>query len=155
MMGRRPFRGLAVAGVVVAVDLLTKRLAEDELREPVRVLPGLELDLGFNSGVAFGALNGLPTAALVSGLSLLIGALIVGAWRGWFAPPWPAAGLLLGGALGNLIDRSADGRVTDFIDPARWPPFNVADVAITLGVMVLVVASLRDERRAEKSAVSA
>lgn len=145
---RRPaLRWPALAAAVVVVDLSSKWLAERQLGEPVRLLPGLELDLGFNSGVAFGALNELPTAALVGALTLLVAALVVSVLRGWLAPPWPAAGLLLGGALGNLIDRAGDGRVTDFIDPARWPPFNVADIAITFGIALLVLATLREDRR--------
>ena len=51
---------------------------------------------------------------------------------------WLPIGLLAGGALGNLIDRIREGFVTDFIDPPRWPAFNVADVEITLGVVLLV-----------------
>jgi signal peptidase II len=136
----------ALAGGVAVVDLATKKLAEERLREPVDLAPGLQLDLGFNSGVAFGALDGVPTAGLIVGLTALIAALVLSWWRGWISPPWPAAALLLGGAVGNLIDRVADGRVTDFIDPVRWPAFNVADIAITLGVAVLVVLSLREDR---------
>lgn len=143
-----PHGWLVLAAVVAGADLLSKWLAERELGEPQRLLLELELELGFNSGVAFGALNGLPTAALVVGLALLVAALTASVLRGWLAPPWPAAGLLLGGALGNLIDRVADGRVTDFIDPPRWPPFNLADIAITAGVAVMLVSTLREERRA-------
>jgi signal peptidase II len=64
----------------------------------------------------------------------------------WFASDparpamWLAAGLLTGGALGNLADRLRDGAVTDFIDPPSWPAFNVADIAITLGVVVLLMS---------------
>ena len=58
---------------------------------------------------------------------------------------WLAVGLLAGGALGNLADRVRAGAVTDFIDPPLWPTFNLADVAITLGALVLVVASLGSE----------
>ena len=70
----------------------------------------------------------------------------------WFATDptgrglWLPIGLLAGGAIGNLIDRIRDGAVTDFIDPPRWPAFNVADIAITLGV-VLVIYLLRAERQ--------
>lgn len=135
--------------MVLVVDLVSKRVAEDELRETVRLLPGLELDLGFNSGVAFGALSDLPTVALVSSVGLVVAALTFGVVRGWLVAPWPAAGLLLGGALGNAIDRITDGRVTDFIDPARWPPFNVADIAITVGVALLLLRALMGDRRSQ------
>ena len=57
---------------------------------------------------------------------------------------WVAAGLLAGGALGNLIDRLFAGEVTDYIDVGSWPPFNLADVAITAGVVLMVLIYLRD-----------
>lgn len=147
-LGAAAARWLAVAGLVVAVDLATKQAALG-LTEPVRVLPGVQLDLGYNSGVAFGALKGLPPSLLVAGVAAVLCALLIGTWRGMISPPWPATGLLLGGAVANLLDRAADGRVTDFIDPVRWPAFNVADIAITVGVALLLVAGLRDERRAK------
>lgn len=151
-LGAAAARWVAVAGLVVAVDLATKQAALG-LTGPVRVLPGVELDLGYNSGVAFGALKGLPPWLLVAAIALVIFVLLVGTWRGLISPPWPATGLLLGGAVANLLDRAADGRVTDFIDPVRWPAFNVADIAITFGVVMLLVAGLRDERRAKASTV--
>jgi len=66
----------------------------------------------------------------------------------WFAVDparpgmWLAVGLLAGGALGNLADRARADAVTDFIDPPIWPTFNLADVAITLGAIVLVLAAM-------------
>jgi signal peptidase II len=67
----------------------------------------------------------------------------------WFARDparpglWPAVGLLAGGALGNLADRVRDGAVIDFLDPPNWPAFNLADVAITFGVALLLLAYWR------------
>jgi signal peptidase II len=60
---------------------------------------------------------------------------------------WLAVGLLAGGAIGNLIDRVRAGAVTDYIDVLSWPPFNLADVAITLGVLVLALTYLREAER--------
>jgi signal peptidase II len=60
---------------------------------------------------------------------------------------WLAVGLVGGGALGNLADRIRADAVTDFIDLPPWPPFNVADVAITAGVILLVLIYLRDGQR--------
>ena len=60
---------------------------------------------------------------------------------------WLGVGLLAGGAIGNLVDRIRDGAVTDFIDPPLWPAFNLADVAITAGVVVIALTALRDRRR--------
>lgn len=135
-------------------DLATKRFAERALDEPVTVLPGLRLELGYNPGVAFGALAGVPSWALLAGLTLLTAALAAAVWRGALRLPWPAPGLLLGGALANLVDRVGDGRVTDFIDPARWPAFNAADVAITTAVLVMLWSSLRGDDRLDPSSAA-
>lgn len=130
-----------------ALDLTTKRIAESALDEPVALLPGLRLELGHNAGVAFGALTGVPSWILVLVISGLLVALVFATWRGALPLPWPVGGLLLGGAIANLIDRVGDGRVTDFIDAARWPAFNLADVAITAGVLALLWASARGDER--------
>lgn len=141
-----------LAFAVAAVDLTTKRWAETNLEEPVPIIGGLRLELGHNSGIAFGALRDLPTAWLVAAVTCLVVALTVAVVRGAFPIPWPAAGLLLGGALANLIDRTADGAVTDFIDPARWPAFNLADAAITCGVILMIWRGLRAQPPGQKPA---
>ena len=64
---------------------------------------------------------------------------------------WVGAGLLAGGAIGNLVDRVRAGEVTDYVDLAPWPPFNLADVAITAGVLLLVFLYLRDAEREPES----
>lgn len=138
-------RWISLASAVVAADLASKQLANHKLREPIELLPGLELSLGYNSGVAFGALTNVPAWLLIVGIGLVICGLLVSVWRGLLSPPWPAVGLLLGGAAANLLDRAADGRVTDFIDPVRWPAFNIADIAITVGVATLILANLRED----------
>ena len=56
---------------------------------------------------------------------------------------WLPVGMLLGGALGNLIDRAREGAVVDFIDPVAWPAFNLADSAIVVGAAVLFLSGLR------------
>ena len=60
---------------------------------------------------------------------------------------WVAVGLLAGGALGNLADRVRAGAVTDYVDLLSWPPFNLADVSITLGVVLLALSYLREAER--------
>ncbi len=60
---------------------------------------------------------------------------------------WVPAGMLAGGAVGNIVDRVRDGAVTDFLKLPNWPAFNLADVAITLGVVALLVVVERDARR--------
>jgi signal peptidase II len=135
--------GLAACGVVVVLDQGTKALATSlvDRGDRVEILPFLHLENVRNEGVAFG-LGGDISAALI-GLTIvaLVGLLVFLALRGgggWGV--WLPAALLLGGALGNLADRVRDGAVTDFIDLPLWPPFNVADMAITFGVLSLLYA---------------
>lgn len=138
-------RAATLAVVVTGTDLATKWLAERRLDGPVSLVAGLRLELGHNSGIAFGALTGLPSAVPISGVALLIAGLLLATWRGWAQLPWPTVGLLAGGAVGNFLDRLGDGRVTDFIDPPRWPAFNVADIAITVSVLLIAGRAARDE----------
>ena len=144
---------LATAGVVAALDQLTKAIAKNEIApmEHVDVFPGLQLSNVRNTGVAFGALEGagLIVAVLIGvSLSLLIAYFLVNR-----AMPllWLPVGMLVGGAAGNLIDRAREGAVVDFIDPVRWPAFNLADSCIVVGVVVLLWVAERGARRAESS----
>ena len=133
---------LAACGVVVAVDQGTKALATSliDRGERVEVLPFLSFENVRNKGVAFG-LGGDISAVLIGativvlvGLLVFLAARAQGGWRVWL----PAA-LLLGGALGNLADRGRDGAVIDFIDLPLWPTFNLADVSIVVGVLLLLL----------------
>ena len=122
------------AGVVVALDQVTKALVKDEVLpgEHVDLFPGLQLSNVRNTGVAFGALEGAGLAvALLIGLSLT---LLIGYFVANRELPllWLPVGMLVGGAVGNLIDRAREGAVMDFIDPVGWPAFNVADSCIVL-----------------------
>ena len=76
-------------------------------------------------------------------LGLIVGWFAFDTTRPWL---WLGVGLLTGGALGNLADRIRDGAVTDFLDPPLWPAFNVADVAITVGVIVIALSALAPAR---------
>src|SRR6202011_2669897 len=105
-----------------------------------KLLPGIELVNTRNHGVAFGFLPGSHT-----GVTILIGVALLGLLA-YFARHstrhllWLPTGLLLGGALGNIIDRVRHGAVTDFIKlPLGWPPFNLADASITLGMAMLLL----------------
>ena len=92
-----------------------------------------------NTGVAFSLFSGGGTVVLVFtlvALAVLLGYFTLRPSRPWL---WLPTGLLIGGALGNLIDRIAHGAVTDFIKLPLWPAFNVADMAITLGVITLLL----------------
>jgi signal peptidase II len=136
---------LAVAAVVVAADQVVKALIEGSLEpgEHDDLILGFELVRVTNSGVAFGLFSEGGDAAVIAFTAAAL-ALIVG----WFAFDttrpglWLGVGLLAGGALGNLTDRVLDGAVTDFLDPPIWPAFNVADIAITFGVIVIAFSAL-------------
>lgn len=143
---------MLVAVAVAVVDLATKWWAERHLDEPISLIAGVSLELGHNSGVAFGALTDLPVGVMVGVVTCLVAAFFVAVVRHALPIRWPAAGLLLGGALANLIDRIGDGVVTDFIDPPRWPAFNLADVAITCAVVLMLWSSFRDDPRARPPA---
>jgi signal peptidase II len=146
--------GLAACGLVVALDQGTKALVTSHIDrgDRVEVLPFLAFENVRNKGVAFG-LGGDISAALIGvTIVLLVGMLVVLAFRGgggWLV--WLPAALLLGGALGNLADRVRDGAVIDFIDLPLWPTFNLADVAITVGVLLLLLDVERSDSRRKKS----
>jgi signal peptidase II len=135
-----PALAIATAGVVVAVDQVTKQLAASNIArgDEVNVFFGLQLTNARNTGVAFGALEGAGlVVALLIGVSL--SALIVYFWLNRDTPLlWLPVGLLLGGAIGNLADRAREGAVIDWIDPTFWPAFNVADSCIVIGVLLLL-----------------
>jgi len=131
--------GLVLAGVLL-VDQVTKRLVQSNIAEGDRngVFPGVEFVHVRNHGVAFGAFAGGGTiVAVIIGAALV--ALVVWFMRHSARPlAWLPTGLLLGGAVGNIFDRIRDGAVTDFVKFPAWPAFNIADVAITFGVLSLL-----------------
>jgi signal peptidase II len=142
-------RSALVALAVLAIDQLTKRAVRHGIvpGEEHRLLPGLQLVDARNHGVAFGFLPGDHLAVtIVIGLALL--ALLAYFARHATRPLiWLPTGMLVGGALGNIVDRIRDGSVTDFIKlPLGWPPFNLADASITLGVLLLVFVIERPRR---------
>lgn len=133
-------RAAAVAVLAVAVDQATKALVRAE------VTPGERIDVGgvidivrvANRGIAFGMLDDAGSVVIVIAaiaFAALLGVFLASAERPGL---WLPIGLLAGGAIGNLIDRVREGFVTDFIDPPRWPAFNVADIEITAGVLILI-----------------
>jgi signal peptidase II len=144
--GRRPageFRRLLVIAVVVAVvvaaDQVTKTWALHHLAAgPQHVIWTLQFNLTFNDGIAFSQVTG--ATALVTAVALVVlCALLVVAVRSRGMYSAVVCGLVIGGALGNLVDRLIrhhGGGVIDFIDLRWWPVFNVADAAITIGVLL-------------------
>jgi len=144
--GRAWLRAGLLCALVVIADQVAKAAIEANLvpGEHVGVLGPLELTLSHNRGVAFGLAGG--GGALLIVFTLVALAFVGAVFARDPAKPgmWVAVGLLGGGAIGNLIDRVRAGEVTDFVDLASWPPFNLADVAITLGVALLVFLYLRE-----------
>jgi signal peptidase II len=133
-------RAALVLGAVLILDQVTKRLVMDGITVGDRrsVFLGIHLVHVRNKGVAFGFFSGGGTLVLV--FTFIALAVLVGyfAMRPDKRLLWLPTGLLLGGAIGNLIDRIANGAVTDFIKLPAWPAFNVADMAITFGVLSLL-----------------
>jgi signal peptidase II len=150
----------ATTGLVYLVDRLSKLWAEEVLvrRAPIELIPGvLELNYTTNSGGAFGLGGDAPIVFAIA--TIVVAAIVVAAsfrlGRGLVAV---GLGLVLGGGLGNLTDRlvrgsGLDGRVVDFIDLQVWPIFNLADSAIVIGALLLLVASFRRERGSEMPVV--
>jgi signal peptidase II len=133
---------LAACGAVVAIDQGSKALATSLVAQGnrVEVLPFLAFANVRNQGVAFGLGGDISAVFIGATIVLLVGFLVFLTTRGrtgWLV--WLPAALLLGGALGNLADRVRDGAVTDFIDLPLWPTFNLADVAIVVGVVLLLL----------------
>lgn len=145
-------RMIAVCVVVIAADQIAKAAIEGSLApgERIDLALGFDLTRVSNSGIAFGLLSeggdSVVLAITITALALVIG---------WFALDsnrpglWLGVGLLIGGAVGNLADRLRADGVTDFLDPPLWPAFNLADVSITAGVVVLVLTALATPAKLE------
>jgi signal peptidase II len=133
-------RAAALAACVLAADQATKAIVRASIgrMERVDVLPGLDLVNTRNTGVAFGFFSsGGAIVAVIAALALVA---LLAFFATHLARPlvWLPTGLLVGGAAGNLIDRAREGSVTDFVDLPLWPAFNIADAAITIGVLALL-----------------
>ncbi len=142
---------LAIAAVVAFVaDQFTKLIVRREIApgEVISLLPGLDLVRARNEGIAFGLFPGRPgliAAFTVVALLIIAATLLAMARRNsWIAL---GGGALIGGSIGNLVDRLVHGGVTDFINLPKWPAFNVADIAIVGGAIVVGIGVLlmRDE----------
>jgi signal peptidase II len=144
----RPARRAALLALgVLLADQGTKALVRANVavgsQDPV--LPAVKLVHVRNEGIAFGALSGggtLVTVLVAVALVALLAFFVTHLRRPY---AWLPVGLLLGGAVGNLLDRVRLGAVTDFVKLPAWPAFNLADVAITIGVVALVLVMWSDE----------
>ena len=146
----RPAAGWAFYAIAVAVlitDQITKLAIVAQLSEgqsqPI-VGPYLSLTVQYNTGAAFGLFPG-GTVGLAVLTAVVVVVLVLWGRQATHFSAWfsAALGLSLGGAAGNLIDRVRLGYVIDFIDLHFWPVFNIADIAITCGAVILVLSILR------------
>lgn len=136
---------LGLAAAVVLVDQLTKAWALSALADgPVHVVGTLRLALTYNTGGAFGLGGGFVPVLALAALAVVVYLILSGAASSRL-PVALAMGLLLGGAVGNLADRVfrapglLRGAVVDFVDLQFWPVFNVADMGITCGCVMLLL----------------
>lgn len=148
---------LWLAAAVVAVDQLTKQIVDVsmQLYETIELVPFFQLTYLRNQGAAFSLLSQaggwqrwffvILSVAASAGISIWLQRLRSD--QRWEAVAWA---LILGGALGNLIDRIVYGYVIDFLDVFygewHWPAFNIADSAITVGVILLLIDAVRSPR---------
>jgi signal peptidase II len=145
-------RAGVVVAVVIALDQLTKHTIATSIRpgESRKFLPAVQLVHVRNTGVAFGFLSGGGALVLIFtliALAVLLWYFALRPDRPWL---WVPTGMLVGGAIGNLIDRVISGSVIDFIKLPAWPAFNVADMSITFGVLALLwvlEGAPKDERQ--------
>jgi signal peptidase II len=144
-------RAALVALVTVAADQAVKAIVRGSIAptQEVDLVPGVHLVHVRNPGVAFSMLSDGGALPTIIGLAAVT-ALLVFFFTHLRRPlVWLPTGMLLGGAAGNLIDRLRIGSVTDFIKLPHWPAFNLADIAITVGVLALVYVLEGPPRRAE------
>lgn len=142
-------RAGALCALVLALDQGAKAAVESSLvgGQHVGLAGPLGLTLSHNPGVAFGLASGSGDAALTAVTLVVLAFLLFLFARNPLRPGmWVAVGLLAGGALGNLADRLRAGAVTDYIDVNlfSWPPFNLADVSVTVGVLLLALSYMRE-----------
>jgi signal peptidase II len=134
----------AIAVVVVVVDRVTTTVAVDHLHDPRHLWGPFGLALTFNSGFAFSLFSG---RAVIVTVLLCLGVLVL-AWvvaQVRTVSMAIGAGLVLGGAVGNLSERilgGHGGQVPDFITLDYWPTFNFADACVTIGVVVVIISLL-------------
>ncbi|MCC6222384.1 MAG: signal peptidase II [Thermoleophilia bacterium] len=149
--GRRQWAAmLIVACAGVAADQVTKEIVRSRLAlgDAVEVTSFFSLHHIRNTGIAFGLFPGAASPVTILTAVAVAWMLFYFARAGARHPFLPVAfGFLLGGSVSNLADRLRQGYVTDFLDPDYWPAFNLGDVFITVGVIVLLAIFVIGERR--------
>ncbi|MCF8469134.1 MAG: signal peptidase II [Sneathiella sp.] len=152
--------GLIVAGLVIALDQISKVYLIDVMAQypaGIEVTPFFNLVMVWNRGVSFGMFASSDMRWILVGVSAII-SIVVLLWlrKATNRALTIGLGLVLGGAIGNIIDRVRLGAVADFFDFdlifMRWPAFNVADMAIVCGVALIVLENLFQGRNSDKIA---
>jgi signal peptidase II len=141
---------LTIAVAALAADQLTKQIVVTQLQlgESLHVAGPLYIRHVDNPGIAFGLFSSWASAVTFLTAGAVIWMLFYFAKAGARHPILPVAlGLLIGGSLGNLVDRLRIGHVTDFLDLRFWPAFNLADTFIVVGVAALLLALIAAERQ--------
>ena len=152
--------GLLIAASVILLDQLTKYLIVHQVMAPPRIIEVtsfFNIVMVWNKGASFGLFSSQSpwTQIVLGGLAVVISIVLI-VWLTKAQNRWLATslGLVVGGALGNAIDRALYGAVADFLDfhvaGYHWPSFNVADMAITVGVIMLLLDGLIADRRDNK-----
>ncbi len=151
--------------IIIILDQITKMIASANLQmfDPIAIIPMLNFTLMHNEGAAFSFLSdaGGWQRWFFSGLAFTVSIVLI-VWIKKLKPEEKALAislsLILGGAIGNLIDRLRFGYVVDFIDvyygTMHWPAFNIADSAITVGAIWMIISSFRqsdDEKKDSKN----
>lgn len=149
---------LGVAGVVFVLDQAAKAAVRGSLQPgDSREVLGTVVQLTYvrNTGIAFGQFSG--SGVLVGLLVLAALAALLWYFLAHLGTPliWLPAGMVLGGAAGNLVDRVSQGAVTDYVKLPHWPAFNLADLSITVGVVLMVVVAELHARRLRRAAAGA
>jgi signal peptidase II len=129
-----------VAAGTLAIDQVTKALVRSSIErgEKVELVPGVDLVNTRNSGVAFSLFTGGGWLLSAIAVVALLGLVIFFFTHRDRRLIWLPTGMLIGGAAGNLVDRAVEGSVTDFVDLPLWPVFNVADIGVTVGMLILL-----------------
>ena len=149
--------GLPVAAVIIALDQAVKYWIVHDIMAPPRIIEVssfFNIVMVWNRGASFGLFSSQSpwTPVLLCSVAVII-SIALGIWMYKAKSPWlaTALGMMIGGALGNAIDRVIFGAVADFLDfhayGYHWPAFNVADMAISIGVVMLLFDGLIEKRR--------
>lgn len=157
-MNKSLLKGYGIALATFAADQLSKYLILESVQLPdkgqIELLPFFNLTMVWNRGVSFGMMNNLSHPEyILGGLALVIIAFLTG-WlmKSTRCITYAGIGLVIGGALGNLLDRLRFGAVADFLDfhvaGYHWPAFNIADAAICIGAALLVWESFTEKKHA-------